>query len=190
MHFCDVLVGFDFRGCTFSESTFHSVTFRNCIFDKSTEIDGSCNMDGDKLDFHRTTGHKDITFDEACQMSPEVDHIIAELKERRQNKSKMEVLSENAVKQALFMLKGRPGSGYIPVKISRIEENRNPYSKNIWRELEKANIIYKHTIDAKEGRGDAYSVSEDKDVREELRSYFDNSILGKRLSDVKSKLLG
>ena len=189
MHFCDVLDGFDFCGCTFSESTFFSVTFKNCIFDESTVIDGSCNMDGDKLDFHRSTGHKHITFDESCQMSPEVDHIIAELKERRQSKSKMEILSENAVKQALFMLKGRPGSGYIPVKISRIEENRNPYSKLIWKELEKANIIYKHTIDAKEGRGDAYSVSEDKDVREELRSYFDNSILGKRLSDVKSKLL-
>ena len=189
VHFCDVLEGFDFCGCKFSNSSFESVVFRNCTFDADTVFERSVFFG--VLTFQNSTGQKMIVVDETCTMSDEADLTVNQLRGRKQEKSRAKKLAENAIVQALDQLRSRRGHGYIALKIDYIAVDKsNPYSRvdNVWKELEAAGVVYRGIVNASDGRGDGYRVSDDSDVREELRSFRDNRIFGKRLSQIMHKL--
>jgi hypothetical protein len=177
--------GLDLTDVTFQDCIFRDAEFRNCAFHESTEFSHS-RFDG-ALQFENC---------ERPGRAKVVDCVFSELAERswdiQAGRASRAAVNQSVAKEALreVLRKFLGPFGFSSIK--EIDRNsgailKNPCRDLAWDEVVKARVVERHEISGVTGGG--LHISEDQDVRHEVRNFLDNAALGTRLSGVLDRIV-
>jgi hypothetical protein len=175
----------DFTGLQFKNSTFKDVAFHNCTFDENTSFIG-CRFEG-SLSFERCKNAGLARLD-GCRFSDEAQEAF----DIQAGKTAKRVITNAVAKEALreILRKFIGPFGYSTIKESDKNSGpvlRNPCRESAWEELFRANILERHRISGVRSGG--INVSNNPEVKHEVRNFLDNAVLGGQLQKVIDEIV-
>jgi hypothetical protein len=177
--------GLDFAGLQLKNSTFRNVVFHNCAFDDDTRF-VECRFEG-SLGFERCKNAGLVRL-ENCKLSDEAQEAF----DIQAGKTAKRVITSAVAKEALreILRKFIGPFGYSTIKDS--DKNSGPVLKSpcrevAWDELFRANIIERHRISGVRAGG--INVSDNPEVKHEVRNFLDNAALGTKLQKVVDEIV-
>ena len=176
--------GMDFGGVQFERCAFKDIDFRNCRFDEQTRFARS-RFDG-SLDFENCEGAALIKVDE-CELSELAERGWDRQFGRASRPAINDAAAKDALRQILRKFTGRFGFSTIKEEDKNAGPiGRNPCKDAAWEELERCGIVERHEISGVKDAG--LHISDQDEVRHEVRSFLDNAILGPTLSKVAQSI--
>jgi hypothetical protein len=177
--------GLDLTNVEFVKCNFKDLEFHNCTFDRSSGF-SECRFDGE-LAFVNCTlaGAASLS---GCEFSEVAEREWDKQAGRASRSIVTERIAKDALREVLRRLIGPFGFSTIKdIDKSSGTLKRNPCGETTWEELIRAKIVDRHPISGVPSGG--LHVSEDAEVRHEVRSFIDNAALGPRLQRVIDSVL-
>lgn len=182
-----LIKSYDFSNADFIDCHIANASFKNCLFASSTKFI-NCTFDG-ILEFLNCEEEHEIEFQiQSDSMSKEAEFAIAKLKNSGIRNDVKRSLADEALTRALSKFRGEFGFSGIQYRhrLSGFKAG-NPYTRTIWDVLEKHKIVEKHLIsNVVEG---GLHLRDDKELRREITSFFDNGVPGPALAAVILELV-
>jgi hypothetical protein len=177
--------GLELGGLEFTKCQFKDLEFHNCSFDETTKfID--CRFDGEVSFVNcRLAGAASFS---NCTFSE-----IAESEwDRQAGRASRAIITEKIAKDALREILRRFIGPFGFSSMKEADKNsgiikRNPCGETAWDELIRGRVLEHHHISGVPDGG--LHVSENEDIRHEVRSFLDNAALGPRLQRVIEAIL-
>jgi hypothetical protein len=177
--------GLDFRGKDFVDCQIDNTSFRECDFGPEVNF-CSCVFVG-ALDFGNCLKGIKVSVDERTQLSNEAELEFARVSGRP---AKREAMKELALQAMLGALKKFRGSyGFETINFDNKTKglpHGNPFKEKVWEALEQNGVVERHRISGLPRGG--LNVVDDPDTKREIWDFFDNGILGRRMSKVVEAL--
>ncbi len=175
----------DLSGINFANCYYKDVEFHNCNFNDLTHF-SECRFEGSLAFINcRLPGNANLS---KCELSEDAEQEW----DRQAGRASRSAITEKSAKDALRDILRR----FIgPFGFSTIKDadrssgiiKRNPCGEVAWDELISARIVERHPISGVPAGG--LHISEDSEVRHEVRSFLDNAALGPRLQRVIEAVL-
>jgi len=179
--FSGVLRAFDFGNTKFQGCIFVDVEFKNCIFNEKTSLLG-CSFEGN-LEFHNCSGEKDISLSNDNEMSKEAEYALSQIHNSAGRRELRVSFAEDVLTRALRKLKSDYGFKDIQYRHRKNGfKPGNPYNEKVWEVLLSLRIVEPHVISNVDEGG--LHVHDDKDLKRDIVSFFDNGNVGGRLREV------
>lgn len=177
--------GLDLSEISFVQGYFRDVEFHNCSFSDVTKFIG-CKFDG-SLSFVNCQQAGRVSLSD-CELSEEAEQAW----DRQAGRVSRLVITEKSAKSALREILRRfiGPFGFSTIKDANRNSGtikRNPCGDTAWEELLRAKVLERHHISGVSEGG--LHVSEDADVRHEVRTFVDNAALGPHLQKVFESIL-
>jgi Pentapeptide repeats (9 copies) len=174
------LAGFVFKNCSF-----RNAEFRNCVFDGMTRFEKT-RFDG-ILEFENSEGPGKAQLID-CDFSEEAERTW----DLKLGRASRRAITESVARDAMRDVLGRFVGAFGFSTIKEVDRKAGAILRNqardlAWEELIRAEIIVRHTISGVTGGG--LHISEDKDLRHEVRNFLDNAAFGPHLGEALERLL-
>jgi hypothetical protein len=175
----------DWSGINFEKCYFKDVEFYNCTFSELTRF-SDCRFEGNLAFVNcRLAGSAILS---GCELSEDAEREW----DRQAGRASRSVITEKSAKEALREILRRFVGPFGFSTIKDADKNsgvikRNPCGEAAWDELIKAKIVERHPITGVPAGG--LHISEDSEVRHEVRNFLDNAALGPRLQRVIEAIL-
>lgn len=178
--------GLDFRDKNFVDCKIDNASFRECDFGSEVNF-RSCVFVG-SLDFGNCLKSSRVNVDEKTQLSNESEVEFARVSGRPAQREALKELALQAMLGALRKFKGSYGFETInwDNKAKGLPPG-NPFRDKVWDALEENGVVERHRISGLPRGG--LNVMDDGDVKREIWNFFDNGVLGRKLSKVHDSLL-
>ena len=179
------LRSYDFTSTHFSQCHFVDVIFKNCLFSDATSF-LNCTFEG-ILQFTTCDNPGDIKITSAT-CSHEAEYTLADIQKIGAREEIRRSFAEDTLDRALKKFKGDYGFMSIQYRHKRTGfRPGNPYNEKVWDVLEEQNIIERHRISNVDEGG--LNIRDEKELRKETTSFFDNGVMGRYLSNVIQSLI-
>ncbi len=174
------LNGINFVSCFFKDVEFHNCTFNDLTLFSDCRFEGGLAFANCKL-----PGSVSLL---NCTLSEDAEQEW----DRQAGRASRSVITEKSAKSALREILRRfiGPFGFSTIKDANKNSGiikRNPCGETAWGELIRAKILERHHISGVPEGG--LHVSEDLEIRHEVRSFLDNAALGPRLQRVLEAIL-